>query len=213
PLLTTRAIREPGHVEAMIRDAHPAAGGPDGDTLPGQIAQYPGIIGYGAQGAEPYLGQFVFGRLSAVFNALVGFIGIGDLSDAADGYLGRKARRSPGAVITTVMKLNLIKASGLPRYGTYVVAKGICLLHGLKQLVSLLGFRAQLYFQGQFHRLLSFQLIILVPGGTAYSVTGAQGPSFAAMIAHASAMYLRFEKYSGRFFGLLSHQTPVRNRT
>jgi hypothetical protein len=86
----------------------------------------------------------------------------------------------------------------------------IGLLHGLNQLFSLLTARAPLYFQDQFHRLLSFQQITWIPGSTGYH---AGGPSAAAMTAPPGATYLCSEKYFGRFFGLLSHQTPVRDRT
>ena len=216
-------IGEPRRVKAMIRDADPAGGGPDGDAVAcpiyiAHIAEYPGVICDGTQRAKPDLGQLVFGRLSGLFDSLVRFISIGNLAHAADRDLGRKPGRGPGLVITKVMKPDLIKAFGLPCYGAYAVAKGIGLLHGLKQLVGLFGIRAQLYFQDQFHRLLSFQLITLIGGGTAvYAVTGAPELSSAAMIADASAMYLRGEKYFGRFFGLLYaylyHQTPVRDRT
>lgn len=108
---------------------------------------------------------------------------------------------------TGVMSVGTGKRTG---YGTHAVANRAGLLHGLRQPGSLPGLRAQLYFQDQFQRLLSFQLTTLAPGSTGYH---GGGPSSAAMIAPPSARYPGFEKCFGLFFGLLSHQTPVRNRT
>jgi hypothetical protein len=202
----TLNIRKIFRVKTKVGDADPATHGPDRNAVSGQIAEYPGIIGDGAQRFEPYLGQFFFtgfsfAGFSLFFGFFICFVGVSDFSDAAHRHLGRKIRRGPGLIIATVMQIDFIKAFFLPGYCADTITNRISLLHRLKQQFSLISRRVQFYFQRQFHSLLSNEVMTFALGGTAHLPMST--PSYATKLYDPNAAYLRPEKYFDIFLNLI----------